>query len=63
MAEKFRGMDILYKGSRKMLLFNQFDLGAKYKIYTKHDNVWRYNIALGTLCEAVTYYDRIYDGN
>lgn len=56
-------MDILYKGKRKMLLFNLFGLGAKYEIYTKHDNVWRYNIALGTLCEAVTYYDRIYDGN
>lgn len=62
-TEKFRGMDILYKGKRKMLLYNQFDLGWQYKIYTKHDNVWRYNIALGTLCEAVTYYDRIYDGN
>lgn len=62
-TEKFRGMDVLYKGKRKMLLYNQFDLGWQYKIYTKHDNVWRYDIALGTLCEAVTYYDRIYDGN
>lgn len=63
MPGKFRGMDILYKSKRKMLLFNEFDLGWQYKIYTKHDNVWRYDIALGTLCEAEIYYDRIYDGN
>lgn len=60
---KFRGMDVLYKGNRKMLLYNQFDLRWQYNIYTKHDNVWRYEVALRTLCEAVTYYDRIYDGN
>lgn len=63
MAEKFRNMDVLYKGSRKMLLFSQFDLGAQYKIYVKHDDVWRYYIAFVTLGEAKAYYDRIYDGN
>ena len=63
MTGKFRGMDVLYKGSRKMLLFNQFDFGAKYKIYTKHDKVWCYNIAFETLGEAKACYDRIYDGN
>lgn len=34
---KFRDMEVLYKGNRKMLLFNQFDLGAKYEIYTLND--------------------------
>lgn len=63
MTGKFRGMDILYKGKRKMLLFNQFGLGAKYEIYTKHDNVWCYNIVFETLGKAKAYYDRIYDGN
>ena len=44
MTEKFRDMDIFCKDNRKMLLFNQFDLGAQYEIFTKHDDVWRYNI-------------------
>lgn len=36
MTEKFRDMDIFCKDNRKMLLFNQFDLGAQYEIFTKY---------------------------
>lgn len=63
MTEKFRDMDIFCKDNRKTLLFNQFDLGAQYEIFTKHDDVWRYNIAFATFGEAKAYYDRIHDGN
>ncbi len=63
MAEKFREMGVLFKGNRKMLLFSQFDLGAQYKIYVKHEDVWRYYISFVILGEAKAYYDRIYDGS
>ena len=59
---KFRDMEVLYKGNRKMLLFNQFDLGAKYEIYTLNDGcrAWSYSISFSTLSEAKAYYDKIY---
>lgn len=62
--EMFRGMEIIYKGERKLLCYNQDDLGAQYKIYCKKDGYacFAYSIAFKTLGEAKTYYDKIYDG-
>ena len=32
-----KGMSVIRQSERKMLLYNQFDLGDKYKIYVKVD--------------------------
>lgn len=48
-------MDILYSDGKKMLLYSQFDLGARYKVYVDK----RYYYSAGTLGEAKQYYDKI----
>ena len=52
---KWRGMYILYSDGKKMLLYSQFDLGARYKVYVDK----RYYYSAGTLGEAKQYYDKI----
>lgn len=52
---KWRGMYILYLDGKKMLLYSQFDLGARYKVYVDK----RYYYSARTLGEAKQYYDKI----
>ena len=62
---KFQGKEIWYKeekGNRgKMLLFCQWDLGAKFRVMTKSEEYLTYNIpvAFETISEAKRYYDKI----
>ena len=55
MRMRWRGMDILYQDGDKMLLYNQWDMGARYKIYVGK----RYYYSASTLEEAKQYYDKI----
>ena len=56
------GMEVIYSDGRKMLLYNQFDLGMRYKIYTinSETNQWEYSNSFITIGEAKKYYDKIY---
>ena len=57
-----KGLEIVRKGNRKMLLYNQFSLGDKYMIFKKTKNdAWKFCISFKHFGLAVRYYDKIYD--
>lgn len=55
MAETFRGGEILFWNERRtaFVLYQVFDLGKKYKVYTERDGVRRFVEAYGTQGEAM----------
>jgi len=65
MLKKFKGNEILYrKGNedKHILIYNQWDLGEKYKIYSKHDGNagYSFNVSFDTLGNALKYFNMIY---
>lgn len=52
---KWRGMEVLFTDGKKMLVYSQFDLGNRYKVYV--NKKWYYSA--GTFGEAKAYYDKI----
>lgn len=56
-----KGMSVIRQSERKMLLYNQFDLGDKYKIYVKVDGYWAFCYSSKFFGNALEYYDKIYD--
>lgn len=57
-----KGLEIIRKGKRKLLAYEQFSLGDKYKIFTKNENdAWKFCIGFKHFGLAVRYYDKIYD--
>lgn len=55
-----KGLQVIRMGKRKKLIYSQFDLGGRYKIFTK-DKVWEFCMSFSDLGKAVEYYDKIYD--
>lgn len=56
-----KGMAVIRRGNRKMLLYNQFDLGDKYKIYVEVDGYWAFCYSSKFFGNALEYYDKICD--
>lgn len=46
--------------NKKRLIYSQYDLGKKYKVYIKSDEFsWRYYGSFDTLKQASDYYEKI----
>lgn len=57
-----KGLQIIRKGKRKKLIYSQFDLGGRYKIFTKGESgMWEFCISFNDLGKAIEYYDKICD--
>ena len=61
MAILEKSMSVVRQSERKMLLYNQFDLGDKYKIYVKVDGCWAFCYSSKFFGNALEYYDKICD--
>lgn len=55
--KKFRNMEILenFGNDDVLVLYNQFDIGDKYKIYTKYGNDYKFYYSCQNITEAVNY--------
>lgn len=57
-----KGLQIIRKGKRKILAYEQFSLGDKYKIFTKNENgSWQFCISFKCFGLAIRYYDKMFD--
>ena len=61
--KKFRGGDVMLEkldkhgNLKSIVVYQQFDLGMKFKVYTKVDGRWRYADAFDSLVKAGRYCD------
>lgn len=60
--EKFRDMEIIYHNERRsaFVCFNMGDLGAKFKVYSVHDGIKRYEQSFAFPLDAQKYADQIF---
>lgn len=56
------GTEIIFQNEKgsAFVTFSKFDMGNKYKVYSLHDGIKRYEISFGTMGEAVSYAKKIY---
>ncbi len=54
--------EIMHKNDRNtaIVVYNQFDMGCKYHVYTIRDGIKRYSASFNNIVSAVNYCDRIY---
>ena len=57
--KKFRGFPVYREQAGVMMIYSQFDMGAKYKIYTSCGDSWQLSISFQTIGEANKYFDRL----
>ena len=62
MKERYRDMYILFWNERRsaFVCYSVFDMGDKYKVYSVHDGIKRFEIAFGTQGEAMSYAQKIF---
>ena len=55
-------MEIVFQNDRRsaFVSYSKFDMGNKYKVYSVHDGIRRYEISFATMGEAVNYAKKIY---
>lgn len=64
---KIRGDEVLWLSEKGnvAVAYAQFDLGEKYKVYSKvrydENSIWEYRIGFGTQGEAIRYAKQILD--
>jgi len=57
----YRGMEVMKENTKHILCYSQFDMGAKYKIYSKSSRgIWEYNIALSSPTKAFDYFNKLF---
>lgn len=57
-----KGLQVIRKGKRKILVYDQFSLGDRFKIFTKNENdSWEFCISFKHFGLAIGYYDKICD--
>lgn len=57
-----KGLEVIRMGKRKKLIYSQFDLGGRYKIFTKGEsNMWEFCISFSNLGKALEYYGKMFD--
>lgn len=67
MKMKIKGNEVLWLSEKEnvAVVYAQFDLGEKYKVYSKvrydENSIWEYNIGFGTQGEATRYAKQILD--
>jgi hypothetical protein len=57
--KRFRGFPVYREQAGVLLLYSQFDMGAKYKIYTSIGETYQYSISFQTIGEANKYFDKL----
>ena len=59
---KLRGMDCMFENGRGtgFVFYNQFDMGNKFKVYSKHGGAFQYQTSFGTCSEAIEYAKKIH---
>lgn len=64
---RIKGNEALWLSEKKnvAVAYSQFDLGEKYKVYSKvrygENSIWEYKISFGTQGEAIKYAEQILD--
>lgn len=64
---KIKGNEVLWLSNKgnAAVAYSQFDLGEKYKVYSKvkygENSMWEYRIGFGTQGEATRYAEQILD--
>lgn len=64
---RIKGNEVLWLSEKKnvAVAYSQFDLGEKYKVYSKvrygENLMWEYRIGFGTQGEAIKYAEQILD--
>lgn len=59
--KRFRGGEVMQEKVddngeiKSIIVYDQFDLGKKYKVYTKVDGFWRYADAFDSVLQASHY--------
>lgn len=59
--KRFRGGEVMREKMdddgkiKSIIVYQQFDLGKKYKVYTKVDGTWRYADAFDSMLQAMNY--------
>lgn len=59
--KSFRGMEILRENTRHVLCYSRFDLGDKFKIYSRNEHgAMVFNIAFDSPTKAHNYFDKLF---
>jgi len=60
--KKYKGNEIMYSRDNDniIVVYSQFDMGSKYKIYVKRNEQYKYTYAENSMTKAIEYANKIY---
>lgn len=57
--DKFRGFPVVKQTKRVILVYSQYDMGDKWKIYARSEGVFVFVISFNTISESFRYFAKM----